>query len=102
MTACFERIGLPDSISEEQAVTRIILRASGKAEVVTLCAMIIERSGLQVKELGRKPVLGLFKSVVVTLSYSRRNHQVQPELAEVYGLAADDLLDHRAVHPHPR
>lgn len=55
-----------------------------KDEIVTLCAMITERFGPQISESGRKPVLGLFKSVVVTLSYLRRNH-VQQELAEVHG-----------------
>lgn len=55
-----------------------------KDEIRTLCTMITERSGPHVKELGRKPVLGLFKSVVVTLCYLRRNH-VQQELAEHYG-----------------
>lgn len=54
-----------------------------KDEIVTLCAAITERFG-RGKEVGRKPVLGLFKSVVVTLSYLRRNH-VQQELAELHG-----------------
>lgn len=58
----------------------------GKDEIVTLCAMITERFGPHTKELGRGPALGLFKSVVVTLSYLRRNH-VQQELAEVYGVS---------------
>ncbi|MGI8946747.1 MAG: transposase family protein [Ornithinimicrobium sp.] len=46
--------------------------------------MITEQCGPPIKELGRKPALGLFKSVVVTLSYLRRNH-VQQELAEFFG-----------------
>jgi hypothetical protein len=36
------------------------------------------------RNVGRKRVLGLFKSVVVTLTYLRRNH-VQAELAEYHG-----------------
>jgi len=56
----------------------------GKDEILTLCAMIAERFGPQTKERDRKPALGLFKSVVVTLAYLRRNH-VQQELAELYG-----------------
>ena len=55
-----------------------------KDEIVTLCAMITERFGPRAKTIGRKPVLGLFRAVVVTLSYLRRNH-VQQELAELFG-----------------
>lgn len=45
--------------------------------------MITERHGSPVNARGRKPVLGLFKSVVVTLCYLRRN-RVQQELAELF------------------
>lgn len=55
-----------------------------KDEILKLCAAIVERFGPHAKEVGRKPALGLFRSVVVTLCYLRRNH-VQQELAEVYG-----------------
>ena len=54
-----------------------------KDEIITLCTMVAERFGPRTN-IGRKPALGLFKSVVVTLSYLRRNH-VQQELAEVHG-----------------
>ena len=46
--------------------------------------MITERFGPRVNTIGRKPLLGLFKAVVVTLSYLRRNH-VQQELGEFVG-----------------
>lgn len=55
-----------------------------KDAIITLCAMITERFGPPAKALGRKRALGLFKSVVVTLSYLRRNH-VQQELGEFHG-----------------
>lgn len=55
-----------------------------KDEIVTLCATITERFGPRVNTIGRKPLLGLFKAVVVTLSYLRRNH-VQQELGEFFG-----------------
>lgn len=45
--------------------------------------MIIERFGSPAKTAGRRPVLGLFRSVAVTLCYLRRNH-VQQELAELF------------------
>src|SRR5659263_634155 len=54
-----------------------------KDGIVTLCAMITESFGPQTKRLGRKQALGLFKAVVVTLCYLRRNH-VQQELGEVF------------------
>ncbi len=54
-----------------------------KDQIVTLCAMITDKHG-QGSRVGRKPALGLFKSVVVTLTYLRRNH-VQQELAELHG-----------------
>jgi len=55
-----------------------------KDGIVTLCAMITESFGPQTKRLGRKQALGLFKAVVVTLCYLRRNH-VQQELGELFG-----------------
>lgn len=55
-----------------------------KDEILTLCMMITERFGTFSSPVGRKAALGLFKSVVVTLAYLRRNH-VQQELAEFYG-----------------
>jgi hypothetical protein len=45
--------------------------------------MIVERHGLPQRKPGPKPSLSLFKSVVVTLCYLRRNH-VQEEIAETY------------------
>lgn len=53
-------------------------------EITDLCAMINERYPTSSKRRGRPRSLGLFKSVVVTLNYLRRNH-VQQELGERYG-----------------
>ena len=56
-----------------------------KDEIVDLCAMV----AAQELEHGINhwpPVLGLFKSMVVTLTYLRRNH-VQEELAEYFGVS---------------
>lgn len=55
-----------------------------KDQIVTLCSMLAEQMQRPSKRRGRKPLLGLFKSVTVTLCYLRRNH-VQQELAELFG-----------------
>ena len=51
-------------------------------EIVELCAMIYS-AGIGPEDKSWPPSLGLFKSVVVTLTYLRRN-RVQEELAETY------------------
>lgn len=56
-----------------------------KDEIVDLCAMIHQAApGKQ--DRSWPPILGLFRSVVVTLTYLRRNH-VQAELAEYHGVS---------------
>lgn len=57
-------------------------------QITTLCSLIAERFpwARRVRERGRKPVLGLFKSVAITLCYLRRNH-VQHELGEFHGVS---------------
>ena len=52
-----------------------------RAGVADLCAAI-HREVAGGKNAAWPPILGVFKSVVVTLTYSRRN-RVQQELAEV-------------------
>lgn len=54
-----------------------------KDAILTLCEMILQRSPVPTRRAGRKRALGLYKSVVVTLTYLRRNH-VQQELAELF------------------
>jgi hypothetical protein len=52
--------------------------------IVDLCAMIhAETTGHQQPW---PPILGLFKSVTVALTYMRRN-RIQAELAETYGVS---------------
>jgi hypothetical protein len=53
-----------------------------RADIVDLCAMVNE-AGIDVKW---PPILGLFTSMVVTLTYMRRN-RAQQELAETYGVS---------------
>ena len=54
-------------------------------EITDLCAMIIATE-LEPGINHWPPVLGLFKSVMVALTYMRRNH-VQAELAEYFGVS---------------
>jgi hypothetical protein len=56
-----------------------------KDQIVELCALI---SAVNVGEMAVvwPPVLGLFNSVVVTLTYLRRN-RVQAEIAEAFGVS---------------
>ncbi|MCA1697206.1 MAG: hypothetical protein LC749_22215 [Actinobacteria bacterium] len=55
-------------------------------EITELCALI-HATGISAGGDGYPPILSLFKSVVVTLTYLRRNH-VQQELAEYYGVSS--------------
>jgi hypothetical protein len=64
-----------------------------REQIVDLCSIIVERFphlAVKSQNVGRKPVLGLFKSVVVTLTYLRRNH-VQAELAEYHGASQSTI-----------
>jgi hypothetical protein len=56
-----------------------------KDDIIELCALIhtADRDGWP-------PILGLFKSVVVALTYLRRNH-VQQELAEYYAVSQSTI-----------
>ncbi len=61
-----------------------------KTAIVEMCAQIRELLPTKKRVTGRKAVLGLFRSVVVTLSYLRRNH-VQQELAEFYNASQSTI-----------
>jgi hypothetical protein len=56
-----------------------------KDEIIDLCAMV-NSAELEPGINHRPPILGLFRSVVVTLTYLRRN-RVQDELAESFGVS---------------
>ena len=57
-------------------------------EIVDLCAMI---NTLPVESRESwPPILGLFKAVVIALTYMRRN-RVQCELAETYGVSQSTI-----------
>jgi hypothetical protein len=55
-----------------------------REDIVDLCVMICAE-----REVGKRPwppILGLYKSVVIALTYMRRN-RVQAELAETFGVS---------------
>jgi hypothetical protein len=58
------------------------------SEILDLCEMI-HREATE-SERAWPPILGLYKSVVVTLTYLRRN-RVQAELAETYGVSQSTI-----------
>lgn len=61
-----------------------------KDDITTLCALIIEHFPLPARRTGRKPALGLFNAVKVTLCYLRRN-RVQQELAETFEVSQSTI-----------
>src|ERR1039457_519235 len=77
-----ERIGLRHSIQRNEPCVYHTTGLS-RDEIVELCALV---HAAEVEPVDKKwpPSLGLFNSVVVTLTYMRRN-RVQEELAETYG-----------------
>jgi hypothetical protein len=102
-----ERIGLPHSIPQKQAIDMYHTTGFARDEVIDLCVLI---NSTQREPDAPKwpPILGLFKSVVVTLAYMRHN-RTQAEIGESFGVSqptisraistitpflADDLAEH--------
>jgi hypothetical protein len=61
-----------------------------KDEIAELCTLVHATGVSSGGDDGYPPVLGLFKSVVVALTYLRRNH-VQQELAEYYEVSQSTI-----------
>jgi len=80
-----ERIGLPHSILEKRATDVYHITGFDSNEVIDLCVLInsAERGPDSVKW---PPILGLFKSVTVTLAYMRHN-RTQAEIGESFGVS---------------
>ncbi len=57
-----------------------------KDEIVDLCARVTGVNRIEDRAVKWPPILGLFKSVVVTLTYLRRN-RVQAEIGESFGVS---------------
>ena len=80
-----ERIRLPHSILEKRATDVYHITGFDSNEVIDLCVLInsAERGPDSVKW---PPILGLFKSVTVTLAYMRHN-RTQAEIGESFGVS---------------
>jgi hypothetical protein len=58
-------------------------------DIIELCSLI-HAAEASAESVAWPPILGLFKSVVVALTYLRRNH-VQQELAEYYAVSQSSV-----------
>jgi Helix-turn-helix of DDE superfamily endonuclease len=56
-----------------------------KDQIIDLC-VLVHASGKETQPTPGPPILGLFTSIVVTLTYARRN-RVQAEIAEAFGVS---------------
>ena len=77
-----DRIGLLNSTVKKRAVDMYHTTGFTKDQIMNLCAMI-HQADLRDEECSWPPILGLFKSLTVALTYLRRNH-VQAELGEYF------------------
>lgn len=80
-----ERIGLPHSIRKKRAIGMYHTTGFSRDEIIDLCVLInsAERAPGTLKW---PPILGLFKSVTVTLTYFRHN-RTQAEIGESFGVS---------------
>src|SRR3954462_5037790 len=78
-------LGYPAQLKRKRTVKMYHTTGFTKDQIVELCALI---SAVKVEETAVVwlPVLGLFNSVVVTLTYLRRN-RVQAEIGEAFGVS---------------
>ena len=78
-------LSYPDTIlTARQAALMYYTTGFSREDIVDLCVMICAE-----REDGKRPwppILGLYKSVVIALTYMRRN-RVQSELAETFGVS---------------
>ncbi len=82
------RIGLPHSNSRERAAEMYYTTGFSRDEIVDLCELI---HAVPVADRDSwPPILGLYKAVVITLTYMRRN-RIQWELAETYEVSQSTI-----------
>jgi hypothetical protein len=80
-----EGLGLPHTIREKRAIGMYHTTGFSRDEIVDLCVLI--NSAERARDaLKWPPVLGLFKSVAVTLAYMRHN-RTQSEIGESFGVS---------------
>ena len=85
----FRKNGVPTLARPKTARRMYHTTGFSKDEITELCALV-HTAGMSSGSDGYPPILSLFKSVVVTLTYLRRNH-VQQELAEYYGVSQSTI-----------
>jgi hypothetical protein len=80
-----ERIGLPHSVLQKQAIAMHHTTGFTHEEIIDLCILVnsVERAE---GTPGWPPCLGLFNSVVATLTYMRHN-RTQSEIGESLGVS---------------
>jgi DDE superfamily endonuclease/Helix-turn-helix of DDE superfamily endonuclease len=78
-------LGYHTQVSKERTAGLYHTTGFGKDDIVELC-VLVRAAAVDTPGNVWPPILGLFKSVVVTLTYLRRN-RVQQELAETYGVS---------------
>jgi len=70
-----ERIGLPYSVPRKQAADMYHTTGFSKDEIIDLCALVYaNEENCNIEPW--PPPLGLYKSVVIALTYMRRSHEV--------------------------
>jgi hypothetical protein len=80
-----ERIGLPHLIHKKRAIGVYHTTGFSRDEVVDLCVLINSAERVP-GTLKWPPILGLFRSVTVTLAYLRHN-RTQAEIGESFGVS---------------
>lgn len=83
-----ERIGLPYSILRNEPPRVYHTTGFTRDDIVELCACVhaANEAAVESEKITWPPILGLFKAVVVTLTYLRRN-RIQAEIGESYGVS---------------
>ena len=83
-----ERIGLPHSIPRNEPFRVYHTTGFTRDEIVELCAHVhaVNEAAGESEKVAWPPILGLFMSVVVTLTYLRRN-RIQAEIGESFGVS---------------
>jgi hypothetical protein len=87
-----ERIGSPRSILRNEPSGMYHTTGFTRDQVVELCAQVHAANEIaaEPEKAIWPPILGLFKSVVVTLTYLRRN-RVQAEIGESFGVSQSTI-----------
>jgi hypothetical protein len=77
---------------QKRAVRDVSHNRFTRDEIVDLCARVhaVNEAAAEAEKVTWPPILGLFTSVVVTLTYLRRN-RIQAEIGESYGVSQSTI-----------